>query len=499
MDYHHKRVILDKVKRFLHFGKYHSETNLDDIQRRLHSKFNDQNDSIDNFLSKIHQDSNYDKNYFLMLIDECINLISKQNKLEKETNARQSIILTNYYIFDFTFFQCCKAIEYFENLQRKFFEKSNLEEKFDELESTLKEIFQKLYNGIQSENLCAVQLASITFNGMTEHLKDTVLQSLHKLFTNDEEHGTIYSSRASLQLSVLKELAKKKDFNAYISYINSPFTYLNSYILKNIQDYSLKQSVISNILVDINHCTDDFRTQCAEITNSAQDIESFAGWKQHFHKNIIHCVRGVKLSDLDILDVYTVANLKQFSDLFLQSLENSIEQFDWKNWIREMLTNTEFLSIRENIMTSLIGCRALCPFCKEPCQLSAGEHEHYCGTFHRPQGISGWRYIDSNIIVHEECTTSILHKKNFIYEDKEYKYEDYRTVNDYFNSWKILGQDLIDSNYWQWVLCTFQKEFLKHYNILPNKKINRKWSHLTQNEIIDDIEKLYQNKYSLTS
>ena len=150
-------------------------------------------------------------------------------------------------------------------------------------------------------------------------------------------------------------------------------------------------------------------------------------------------------------------------------------------------------------MNSLIGCRALCPFCKEPCQLSAGEYEHYCGTFHRPQGISGWRYIDSNIIVHEECTTSILHKKNFIYEDNEYKYEDYRTVNDYFNSWKILGQDLIDSNYWQWVLCTFQKEFLKHYDILPNKKINRKWSHLTQNEIIDDIEKLYQNKYSLTS
>ena len=497
LDYHHKKITWVKFKQFLHLGRQRSEAELDDTQIKFTSIFTYQNETIDNFILNIHQDSNYDKSYFFMLIDKCVNLISGYNELEKKVNARQSIILTNYYIFDFTFFQCCKAIQNFEDLQETFFEKSNLEKKLSELESTLKKIFHALCAGIQSENLCATELATITLNGMSEHLKDTVLQSLHKLFIEDPEHGTIYSSRPSLQLSVLKELAKKKDFNTYISFINSPFTYIDNYILGNIREYSVKQSVVSNILAKINQCTDNFRAKCSEITKSAhsQDINTFKEWKLHYHKNIKQSVRGVKLSDLDILDVYTVENLKQFSDLFLQILNDSIKQFDWKDWIRRIFTNTELLAIKDNITNSLIGCKALCPFCKEPCQLSAGEHEHYCGTFHRPQGISGWRNHSSNIIVSQECTTNILEKRTFLYEAKSYKYEDYRTVNDYFNSWKILGQDSIDSKYWQWVLCTFQKEFVDYYKILPNKTIGKRWSHLTKEEVIDDIENLYHKNY----
>ena len=497
LDYHHKKITWVKFKRFLHLSRHRSETELDHTQIKFTSIFTDQNDSIDDFLSNIPQDSNYDKCYFFMLIDKCVNLITDYNELEKKVNARQSIILTNYYIFDFTFFQCCKAIQNFEDLQETFLEKSNLEKKLSELESELKEIFHALCAGIQSENLCATELATITLNGMREHLKDTVLQSLHKLFIEDSEHGTIYSSRPSLQLSVLKELAKKKDFNTYISFINSPFTYIDNYILGNIREYSVKQSVVSNILAKINQCTDNFRAKCAEITKSAhsQDINTFKEWKLHYHTNINQSVRGVKLSDLDILDVYTVENLKQFSDLFLQILDDSIKQFDWKDWIRKFFTNTKLLTIKENITDSLIGCKALCPFCKEPCQLSAGEHEHYCGTFHRPKGINGWRKSDSNKIVYRECTTCILQKRKFLYEAKSYNYEDYRTVNDYFNSWKILGQDSIDSKYWQWVLCTFQKEFVDYYKILPNKTIDERWSHLTKEEVIDDIENLYRESY----
>ena len=213
----------------------------------------------------------------MLSIDKCINLICQHNISEKENNARQSLILTNYYTFDFVFYQCCRAIKYFEDLQENFVEQSSLERKIDELESTCKEIFHQLCTGIQSENLCATQLASIFLKGMKEYLQDTVLLLLQKLFTNDTEHGTIYSNRASLQLSVLKELAKKKDFNAYISYINSPFTFIKDFILTNIRNYSMKQFVMSNILVNINQCICDFRTQCAEITNSdhTQGIDTF--------------------------------------------------------------------------------------------------------------------------------------------------------------------------------------------------------------------------------
>ena len=314
---------------------------------------------------------------------------------------------------------------------------------------------------------------------------------MYNLFINDPEYGSIYSCRAS----VLKQLAKKKDFNTYISFINSPFTHFDAYILTNIRSYSMKQYVISNILVNTKQSIHDFTARCAEITTSAhtQGIDTFIGWKQHFHKNIMHSVRGIKLSDLNILDVYTVANLRQFSELFLQSLDDCINQFDWEDWITVILTTNEFIEIKDNIIDSLIECKALCPFCSEPCQLSSGKHEHYCGTFHRPKGISGWHYLESNIICLDECTTSIGRNGLFRYKDKSYRYRDYRTVNEYFNSWKILGEDSIESKYWQWVLYTFHEEFVDHYAILPNDKIDEEWSDLTEEEVIDDIERHYQN------
>ena len=150
LDYHRKKITWIKFKQFLHLGRHRSETELDHTQIKFTSIFTDQNEFFDDSLSKIHQDSNYDKSYFFMLIDKCVNLISEYNELEKKTNAHQSIILTNYYIFDFTFFQCCKAIQHFEDLQETFLEKSNIEEKLSGLEKTLKETFHNLCAGIQS-------------------------------------------------------------------------------------------------------------------------------------------------------------------------------------------------------------------------------------------------------------------------------------------------------------------------------------------------------------
>ena len=481
---------------YLHGRKYSSEIDSGGTQLKFQSIIDDQTQNIDDFIQRIPKYSNYDINYFFLIIDKCISLISEHNKSEKKSNAHQSILLTNCYIFDFTFFQCCRAIKHFEHLQETFFEQRNFERKLDELESTLEDNFRQLCTGIESENLCAIQLASIVLKGMKGQLEDTVLQLLLKLFKNDPEYGSIYSSRASLQLSVLKELAKKKDFDAYISYINSPFTFIKNYVLRSMRNYSMKQVLLSKILVNINQCIRDFRTQCAKITNSAQTqgIDTFIGWKQHFHANVLLSVRGLKFRDLDILDVNTVKNLKQFSELFLQSLDDVIKDFGWENWITDTLTNYGYLylEIQENIMNSLIQCKHLCPFCREPCQLSAGVHKHYCGIFHRPQGINGCHYSNSNVIVKEDCTTDIRLGMKFIYKNNSYNYVNYQTINDYFNSWKILGEDSIDSKYWQWVLCTFQKEFVSHYKILPNTSIDKKWSHLTEEDVINDIEKHYR-------
>ena len=450
---------------------------------------------INSTIAKFPQNSNYNIDYFYILVENCVKLITEHNKSEKESNAQQSFILTNHFIFDFVFYQCCRAIRPFENLQENYLAQNSLELKLKELEYTLKEVFSKLCEGIQSEKLCADQLANIMIDGMREYLDDRVLQTLQSLFVNDPEHGTTYSSRASLQLSILKDLARKKDFKAYISYINSPFDSINTFVQERIDDYSKKQFVISNILANITNLIYDLKRKCISAAKSVSSryIKSWHNWKLEYHRSILKYVRGVQLSDLDILDMYDVHNYQQFAELFTQSLEEAIGHVNINSWILKVLTSQHFLMLYESITNTLMECKALCPFCREPCQLSAGEHEHYCGTFHRPQGVSGWRYLTSKQITIEECTTCILNRYNFFYNDVLYPYVNYRSINEYFASWRILGEDSIESKYWQWVLYTFQQEFVEFYGILPNDSIDTEWSNLTEREVIDDLERHYQN------
>ena len=457
-------------------------------RHRFLSIVDDQTKTIDDIIRKFPQNSNYSTNYFYSLIDSCINLINKHNESEKVTKALQSFILTNLYIIDFVFYACCRAIKCFESLQENYLAQSSLELKLEELESILRENFSKLCTGLQSEKLCSDQLVTITVKGMKEFLVDKVMQLLHKLFVSDPEHGSMYSSRASLQLSILKDLAQKKDFQAYISYIQIPFTYINTFIQRSILEYSQRELVLSNLLTNISQSISD----CRHLCTTALSQGSCNDWKQHFHDTIIKFVRGVKLSDLDILDVYAVVNYQQFSELFEQSLRESIEQFNWETWIRDVLMSNQCNELQEKIANTLVECKALCPFCCEPCQLSAGEHEHYCGSFHRPQGVSGWHYDLSCEIAVEECTTDIRFQSKFIYKGEWYDYVNYRSVNEYFNSWKILGEDSIESKYWQWVLFRFHAEFVQYYEVVENDTI-KEWSDLTEEEVIDDIEKHYQN------
>ena len=488
-----KEIFFGKIKKF--FSSKESKTKYDE---KMHSIIQELSKKVCDIIEIFFpQNSNYSIDYFHILIDKSITFISEHNKSEND-DARESLILTNHFIFDFVFYQCCKAIKSFELLQDKFLEQNSLECRIEQLKCTLFEKFCQLCAGIHSENVCANHIATVTLNGVKEHLKDTVFQILHRLFINDPEHGSIYSCRSSLQLAILKDLAIKKNFQEYISYIKNPFDTISTFIEQKIYEYSFNPRVKSNIFNNLENRIHEILKNLINVSQSSvsKGINTWHEWKEIYHTSISTLVRGIRLSDLDILDVYTVDNFQQFSELLNQALKDSFSKFDWKEWIDETLTSSpthEFKHLQEKITGSLVGCKALCPFCREPCQLSAGEHEHYCGSFHRPQGINGWHYVSSEKICIEGCAEDVLLKNSFIYDGITYNYTDYRTVNDNFSRWKILGEDYIDSKYWQWVLCTFHGQFVDFYKIERNDAIGNNWCYLSEEDVISDLEKHYQN------
>ena len=440
----------------------------------------------------IHKQCPYDPNSFFVVIKDCFEVLNSFNTKQKK-NIKQSLELTTDFFFDFIFHQCCKSIPFFQQIQDTFISRTSLDSKFSDLETQLKNNFLKLCDGIESEYLSATQLAKITINGMKDYLRDSVVNNFRSQFENDPTHAATYQSRSLLILRILKDLARARNFEDYISYIANPFNFIKTFVQKQFENYAGEKEVferaVNQLLTDIDLLI-QFYIKASNESIPTLWLHNISKFKISFHSRIKKKIRNVSLQDLDVLCLHPISNYAQFCDLYSQELKKGVDDTNWSEWLKNILSEEK--TIYKTITDNLLECEALCPFCNEPCQLAVGEHEHYCGTFHRPQGLNGWRHIISSEISLKECTTSIQNKGSFFYKGISYKYEEYRTVNEEFNSWKILGEDAIDSKYWQWVLFIFEDKFLEYYEVVKNESIDR-WSELTESEVVSDLESHYDS------
>ena len=457
---------------------------------------------IQEYSSSLMRDQcSYDSNSFFVVIEKCNHILENHNISQK--NNHHQFELTTDFFFDFIFYQCCKTIPMFQEIQNNFRSRTSLDSKFKHLESQLKESFISHCDGIQSEHMCADVMAQITTQGMKDYLNNEVSKTFLSSFQNDPEHATIYLHKDALILHILKYLARRRDFNEYIRYIINPFNYIISYIQDRLTEYSKRthviQSCVQALLTKVKSLIQLYKqagynaspdqTVCTSVHKM---ISSWNKFKTVYHSKIKGKVRNLTSSDLDVLDVHSISNYAQFCEFFSQELDECVRTTDWTLWFKSVLETDK--TLYKTITDNLLECQTLCPFCKEPCQLAIGKHEHYCATFHRPSGLSGWRHIVTQKISAKECTTSIQDRDSFYYHDTKYEYVNYRTVNDEFKSWKILAEDALDSKYWQWVLYQFQDEFVDYYNIAKNEAVSV-WSDLTEEEVVKDLEAHYQSYF----
>ena len=448
----------------------------------------------DYLVSLLKSESPYDPNSFHIIINKCYETLSKHNNSQKH-NFQTSLELNTDFIFDFIFYQCCKAIPTLQQIDDQFLSRTSLDLKFNQLEEQLKATFNKLCEGIESEYLCASELAKITMSGLTDSLADTVPQTFLSVFMDDPKLNTTFRDRSSLILTILKDLARNKVFDDYISYIKNPINFLVDYIQKQLKKYSQKkdarEKTQNKILEKVNMLIEFYSEACYQAWKQ-EDCEipiTWANFRMNFYSKIKHKVRNVSFNDLDVLDIYQISNYSQFCKFYSDELKLVVKRIEWIEWIVNIIERE--VSLYKDITDTILECEELCPFCNELCQLSCGDHEHYCGTFHRPQGINGWHGRHERKISVLSCTRSIKYKRNFYYHEVLYEYANYKTVNSRFNSWKILGEDALDSKYWNWVLYHFEDQFVAHYDILKNKYTSQ-WSDLTEEKVVKDLENHYR-------
>ncbi|XP_060565740.1 interferon-induced very large GTPase 1-like [Ruditapes philippinarum] len=97
----------------------------------------------------------------------------------------------------------------------------------------------------------------------------------------------------------------------------------------------------------------------------------------------------------------------------------------------------------------VIGCQALCPFCKEICKFSSCHPGHHECFIHRPVGCRGMHWKGTRELSYETCTLHCRKGNLFNYKDR---YVSFRDLNSVYPNWKVrmtLNEE--PSCVWKWI------------------------------------------------
>uniref|UniRef100_A0A673W4H0 Interferon-induced very large GTPase 1-like n=2 Tax=Salmo trutta TaxID=8032 RepID=A0A673W4H0_SALTR len=234
-----------------------------------------------------------------------------------------------------------------------------------------------------------------------------------------------YSTRASFQFSILKQLLVDGEYENYREYIIHYEKFVKKLLLDQIVEQlserrlaELENKHLTEIVNAITDAISNVRkTTC---TKNESDVKTF-----------IHNICSVledKLSLKDALDSIMIlkpANTEQFSNFLMESvrkIELSLEleygrgretKYDKVGDTKERLKSLPFKP-QDKMFTGLFGCGKQCPFCGVPCEAGGKEHAEHFTSIHRPQGLNGVKLIPSNKLVTNICSSNVTSSLTFI-------------------------------------------------------------------------------------
>ncbi|KAI6653559.1 hypothetical protein LOD99_3454 [Oopsacas minuta] len=441
------------------------------------------------FISHLPQNSNYDKNYFSQLSRLICENIEEINEQESYDN-RIAIEFTDLFRRDYEFYHCCKAIPAFSNLQKNYIESYCIQTQLATLKEKYFLTFKNSIKASQNEKACSEHLADIVLGGMRAYLV-AILNKIavdQFLFANHD----LVRSKGTIQLSILKGLinARHQIFSKYLHYIRNPNKCINNWFRTQFFNYSNLSTSLNRILrklqLQINASLDCF----IRAARSSMHVSSWHNWKITFQSKIYNRVYNLPFHNFTVLDSYDVENFGHLVTFFEKAINTKSQDYNWLNWIKSNIS--EYCDPLKQIMKTKLECTAMCPFCREPCQLSVGNHKkHYCGSLHRVDAVNGGRECDSAMMFNYECTVSVRDGNTFVRNGVCYSFSEMHKAGAPYNTWTILADDALESKYWQWFTCNFEKKLIKHYGYISNPNI-RFWRNITKQQVLQDMDQHYQ-------
>uniref|UniRef100_A0A8D2NS41 Interferon-induced very large GTPase 1 n=1 Tax=Zosterops lateralis melanops TaxID=1220523 RepID=A0A8D2NS41_ZOSLA len=302
-------------------------------------------------------------------------------------------------------------------------------------------------------------------------------------------------NRANLEVSILKYLAEQENFEYFRQYLMFPKEFFQSYIKRQVKSYCLDGSrrlekFLDSSLSLLYRNILSAASLSSQIVKDRTDREDKVSlWLDEFCRELTEVI-SLPRSDLKGIEHQEVSDIEFLSS----AMEDNLD--DLRDRLQKEFAAANMNSFSTQPHTILAehfsGCWEQCPFCGAVCtntmQGHDGDHQL---VFHRPQGVKGWRWIETDHLVIDICSSDVASDCTFrIGDNKSIPYKRYRDAGPPYSTWNILPDPSMQA-YWKWFVSHFQT----HLEALYNRKFQGKgeipeaWRRITKEEALSELDK----------
>eukprot|EP00092_Neocalanus_flemingeri_P029352 GFUD01031864.1.p1 GENE.GFUD01031864.1~~GFUD01031864.1.p1 ORF type:complete len:2619 (-),score=690.50 GFUD01031864.1:716-8572(-) len=192
----------------------------------------------------------------------------------------------------------------------------------------------------------------------------------------------------------------------------------------------------------------------------------------------------IKSLDLDTVSTKMIEGLNEFKSNI--SKKESDPTMD-------VLKSLSFNPL-ENLINERIGCTAQCPFCGSVCDNGidcAGTKRKHVVELHRPQGLGGMRFLDTQILLTSNCSTDVSTEQTYrnVRGVEEARY--YKNVAKDIPDWTIKPETAEAQEFWQRLFYLHNKEIAEIAGTEP-ANIPSGWVKVTEERALTNLKDIYK-------
>ncbi|CAJ1049922.1 up-regulator of cell proliferation-like [Xyrichtys novacula] len=461
-----------------------------DIKRELQSLANSTIGTLKQYVQgKAKTDRDYHDSFTKGLLEDADYLLQpNQKKYEPKFAAELKIHI------------CGISSREFLHMHRKYLAKRDpkvkLEEKKQQYLADFIDIFRKRDHG-QRKGIDYVKFC------IKPAVEEYISRSLGEEIVDEICHSAEYSSRSFFQYNIQEELLQKHNFESFVKYIDEYEVFVKDWIFQNVMQKMSEGQTLSKVktklLQDIvNKITEALEqsTKCSDGTLLQENHEGIqelmSNVRKYLNKDISISVEDEKT---------TLFQIQCTRHQFIHSFQRSLE--DLKKELQKEFSNSGDISDiliklptkpQDELFKRMFGCGHRCPFCKVPCEAGGKEHRQHHAAIHRPQGLGAYRIDDTEKLLESLCTTDVHSERTFMNADTEWEEKPYKAYATYYPDWNIPPDQTIQaSDYWKYVLVTFNDRFAEQYDAKP-ADVPETWRSITKEQALTGLKEAFNVK-----